>query len=128
MGSLKILLVPTGIRAFEPWTQDITSNTRAHDLRRLEDSFKSDNKEHAMKYEQVTKLLEGYGKILDSHEAKFGEIKNLISRLTFQQSTFLQKLSLAVGESGVKQGQPRCFNGAIKGKRSVTSTGILTQM
>jgi tRNA A-37 threonylcarbamoyl transferase component Bud32 len=59
-------------------------DTRAQDLRRLEDSLVSANKEQATKYEQVTKLLEGYGQKLNSHKAKFGDINDLISGLTFQ--------------------------------------------
>lgn len=79
MGSIRISLAPTSIRASEPWTQAMTPDTRAQDLRRLEDFLESANKEHAMKYEQVTKLLEGYGQKLDSYKAKFGEFKDLIS-------------------------------------------------
>jgi len=73
-------------------------DTRTQDLRHLEESLESANKEHATKYEQVTKLLEVYGQKMESHEVKFGEIKDLINGLKFQQSSFLQKLSLGRGE------------------------------
>ena len=92
----------------------MTPDTRAHDLRRLEDFLESANKEHATKYEQVTKLLEGYGQKLDSYKAKFGEFKDLISGWTFQQSFFLQKLSLAMDERGVNQEQSSCSNGVTR--------------
>jgi hypothetical protein len=53
------------------------------------------SKEQSQKYEQVMKLLEFYGQILEkttsNHEAKFGELKDLISGPN-QQSSILQKL------------------------------------
>ena len=64
-------------------------DTRTQDLRRLEETIESANKEHAAKYEQVTKLLEVNGQKMESHEVKFGEIKDLIGGLTFQQNSFL---------------------------------------
>ena len=114
VGSLEITLVSTGIRACEPWTPAMPPDTRTQDLRRLEESLQSANKEHAAKYEQVTKLLEVYGQKMESHEVKFGEIKDLISGLTFQQSSFLQKLSLGRGEPIANHEQPGCSNGATR--------------
>jgi hypothetical protein len=84
VGSIEISLVSTGIRACEPWTLAMVPDTRAQDLRRLEESLEFANKEHAVKYEQVTKLLEVYGQKMDGHKVNFGEIKHLISGLTFQ--------------------------------------------
>jgi len=114
VGSLEITLVSTSIRACELWTPAMPPDTRTQDLRRLEESLQSANKEHAAKYEQVTKLLEVYGQKMESHEVKFGEIKDLISGLTFQQSSFLQKLSLGRGEPIANHEQPGCSNGATR--------------
>jgi hypothetical protein len=53
------------------------------------------SKEQSQMYEHVMKLLEFYGQILEkttsNHEAKFGELKDLISGPN-QQSSILQKL------------------------------------
>jgi hypothetical protein len=76
---------------------------RFQDLKKLENSLESVNKEQSLKYEPVMKLLEGYGQKLEStrtnHEIKLDELKNIINGSSFQHSSFLQKLQLPIRES-----------------------------
>ena len=51
---------------------------------------------------------------MESHEVKFGEIKDLISGLTFQQNSFLQRLSSGRDELHANLEQPGCSNGVSR--------------
>lgn len=92
---MNIDLVPSSIRASDLQILDMALETRLQDLKRIEDSLDAASKEQSQKYEHVMKLLEFYGQLLknttSNHEAKFGELKVLISGPN-QQSFILQKL------------------------------------
>lgn len=92
---MNIDLAPSSIRASDLQILDMALETRLQDLKRIEDSLDAASKEQSQKYEHVMKLLEFYGQILknttSNHEAKFGELKVLISGPN-QQSFILQKL------------------------------------
>ena len=102
IGIVKIQLAPSGIKT-DIWPQGMTPNMRSRDLKKLEYSLESANKEQTKKYEQVMMLLEGYGQKLENtrtrNKIKIDELKNLISGLSFQQYSLIQKLQLHVGES-----------------------------
>jgi len=102
IGSLKIYLATSGIRASDLQTSIMPSETRSQDLKKLEDSFEVANKEQSARHAQVLTQLETYGQLLHATKAtqdnKIEELKELISGIAYQQSTLLQRMQTSTLE------------------------------
>jgi hypothetical protein len=61
-------------------------DTRAQDMRKLEESLESASREQAQKCEQMLTMMEANK---TEQEKKFTELTNLISRISFQKNSFL---------------------------------------
>jgi hypothetical protein len=102
IGSLKIYLATSGIRASDLQTSIMPLETRSQDLKKLEDSLEVANKEQSARHAQVLTQLETYGQQLHTIKAtqdnKIAELKDLISGIAYQQSTLLQRLQTSTLE------------------------------
>jgi len=96
IGSLKIQLATSGIRASDLRTSAMPPDTRSQDLKKLEESFEVANQAQSVRHEQVLTLLETYGQQLHTikltQDTKIEELKELISGLAYQQTTLLQRV------------------------------------
>lgn len=102
IGSLKIYLATSGIRALDLQTSIMPPETRSQDLKKLEDSFEVANKEQSARHTQVLTQLETYGQLLHAtkmtQDNKIEELKELISGIAYQQSTLLQRIQTSALE------------------------------
>jgi len=93
IGSLKIYLATSGIKASDLQTSIMPPETRSQDLKKLEDSFEVAKKEQSAWHAQVLTQLETYGQLLHAtkatHDNKIEELKKLTSGIAYQQSTLL---------------------------------------
>jgi hypothetical protein len=83
-------------------------DTQSQDFKRLENSLESSGKKQAQKYKQVMKMLEVFGQNPENtksiHEAKFGELKDLISGLFCTNRALFYKNSNCLQKEPVQQG------------------------
>jgi hypothetical protein len=82
IGTISFSLVPSGIRAGNPWTSTMAPYTRAADFKRIEDSIAAVSQDNSQKYELMADLLKGQNAKLDqtikNQDAQIRDIRSLM--------------------------------------------------
>ena len=85
----------------------MTDDTRSQDIKKLEGVIATANKEQGMWNDKVAKLLEQQGQQQLSSDSRLLRLEELISGISLQQHTLLQKLQIPAGEINSTQEHPR---------------------
>jgi hypothetical protein len=82
-------------------------DTRSQDIKKLEGVIATANKEQGLWNDKVAKLLEKQGQQQLSSDTRLLRLEELISGMSLQQNTLLQKLQLPTRETSSNQEYPR---------------------
>jgi len=111
IGSLIVSPVTTGIRANNPRISTMPLETRATDLKRIEDSIAAVSQDHIQKYELLVDMLKGQSLKLDqtieNQGGQIHDIRNMMGTMAQQLEFTLQKISQAQGSSSSNRERPQ---------------------
>jgi hypothetical protein len=81
----------------------MTHETRSQDIKKLEGAIATTNKEQGLWNDKMAKLLEQQGQQQLSSDTRLLRLEELISGISLQQNTLLQKLQLPTGATSSNQ-------------------------
>ncbi|XP_073265974.1 uncharacterized protein [Populus alba] len=110
IGSLLVSPVTTGIRANNPRISIMPPETRATDLKRIEDSLAAVSQDHSQKYDLLIDMFKGQSLKLDqtieNQGGQIHDIRNMMGTMAQQLEFTLQKISQALGSSSSSRERP----------------------
>nr|TKS09199.1 hypothetical protein D5086_0000096030 [Populus alba] len=111
IGSLIVSPVTTGIRANDSRLSNMPPETRATDLKRIEDSLAAVSQDHSQKYELLIDMFKGQSLRLDqtieNQGGQIHDIRNMMGTMAQQLEFTLQKISQTAGSSSSSRERPQ---------------------